>query len=100
MAPPQALASRRACSTPPTRPPTAVLVAALVLLLAACVPPAAAVASQAEALRHLERNMPRYEAELLELVAIPSVSSLPERQPDVRRAAEWLVARLTAAGFQ
>lgn len=32
-------------------------------------------------------------------MAIPSVSSLPEHQPDMLRAAAWLEARLKAAGL-
>jgi acetylornithine deacetylase/succinyl-diaminopimelate desuccinylase-like protein len=40
------------------------------------------------------------QAELLELVAIPSISSLPQHQPDIALAADWLVARLHKAGFQ
>jgi len=40
------------------------------------------------------------QAELLELVAIPSISSLPQHQPDIALAADWLVARLLKAGFQ
>ena len=32
-------------------------------------------------------------------MAIPSVSSLPEHQPDMLRAAAWLQARLAAAGL-
>lgn len=38
--------------------------------------------------------------ELLDLVAIPSVSSLPENQPDILRAAAWLEARLKKAGME
>lgn len=41
-----------------------------------------------------------YNQELLELVAIPSVSSLPDNLPDLRRAAAWLEARLKAAGLE
>jgi acetylornithine deacetylase/succinyl-diaminopimelate desuccinylase-like protein len=40
------------------------------------------------------------ESALFELIAIPSVSALPEHREDCRRAAEWLVARFTAAGMQ
>ena len=36
--------------------------------------------------------------ELSELVRIPSVSADPERQDDVRAAADWVVAKLRAAG--
>src|SRR5215212_3046308 len=37
-------------------------------------------------------------AEVAELVAIPSVSSDRVRRDDIRRAAEWVAARLTFAG--
>lgn len=41
-----------------------------------------------------------YTRELLELVSIPSVSSLPEHQPDIERAAAWLQRRMRAAGLE
>src|SRR5689334_11917661 len=34
------------------------------------------------------------------MLRIPSVSALPEHADDVRRAAEWAAARLTAAGME
>jgi acetylornithine deacetylase/succinyl-diaminopimelate desuccinylase-like protein len=39
-------------------------------------------------------------SELTELLSIPSLSALPEHEPDVRRAAEWCAHRLTAAGLE
>ena len=45
--------------------------------------------------------IPPHEAlveELAELIAIPSVSADPAHADDVRRAADWVVARITAAG--
>ena len=39
------------------------------------------------------------EAALFDLVSIPSVSALPEHREDCRRAAEWLVARLSGMGM-
>ena len=39
------------------------------------------------------------QAELLEWLSIPSISTLPERAPDMRRAAEWLNTKLNAVGF-
>jgi acetylornithine deacetylase/succinyl-diaminopimelate desuccinylase-like protein len=36
---------------------------------------------------------------LLELVRIPSVSTLPEHGPDVRRAADWIAGRLRSLGM-
>lgn len=42
----------------------------------------------------------RFEAELLDFLRIPSISSLPANAPDVRRAGEWVVARMRAAGIE
>jgi len=42
----------------------------------------------------------RYVEELRQFVRIPSIGALPEHAGDVRRAAEWVVARMTAAGLQ
>jgi acetylornithine deacetylase/succinyl-diaminopimelate desuccinylase-like protein len=39
------------------------------------------------------------QAELSEWLRIPSISTLPERQPDMRRAAQWLQQKLNAIGF-
>jgi acetylornithine deacetylase/succinyl-diaminopimelate desuccinylase-like protein len=36
---------------------------------------------------------------LVEFLGIPSVSTLPEHQPDMQRAADWLAARLRRAGM-
>jgi acetylornithine deacetylase/succinyl-diaminopimelate desuccinylase-like protein len=41
----------------------------------------------------------RYVDELKEYLAIPSVSALPQHQPDVRKAAEWSAAQLKAIGM-
>ena len=38
--------------------------------------------------------------DLKALLRIPSVSTLPEHQPDMQRAAEWLADRLRALGFE
>lgn len=50
--------------------------------------------------RFFEANLQRYRGDLDALLRIPSISSLPEHAPDVRRAAEWVAARLTAAGME
>ena len=42
----------------------------------------------------------RFHAELDELLRIPSVSAKSEHDADTRRAAEWLSARLAAAGLE
>lgn len=49
---------------------------------------------------YLDQNKPRHLAELMDLVRIPSISSLPEHAADVRDAAAWTVARLAAAGVE
>ncbi len=49
---------------------------------------------------YLDANQTRYLGELLELLRIPSISSLPEHAGDVRDAAEWVAARLTTAGIE
>jgi acetylornithine deacetylase/succinyl-diaminopimelate desuccinylase-like protein len=48
----------------------------------------------------LAKNQDRYLKELLEFLSIPSISSLNEHKEDVQRAAEWVVARLQAAGIE
>ena len=42
----------------------------------------------------------RFVAELIDFVRIPSVSAKVENIPDVRRAAEWVAARLEQAGLE
>jgi acetylornithine deacetylase/succinyl-diaminopimelate desuccinylase-like protein len=49
-------------------------------------------------LRFLADNERRYLDELAEFVAIPSVSTDPAHAGDVRRAADWVAARLGRAG--
>ncbi len=48
--------------------------------------------------QYLNAEQARFVQELLAFVRIPSVSAKPENIPDVVRAAEWVAARLTAAG--
>ncbi len=50
------------------------------------------------ALKTLADNESRYFRELAEFVAIPSVSTDPAHSADVRRAADWVAARLRKAG--
>jgi len=49
---------------------------------------------------YLADNQPRFVDELLEFVAIPSVSASEDYTADVARAADWVAARITAAGMQ
>jgi len=49
---------------------------------------------------YLKEHESRFVDELLELIRIPSVSALPEHAGDMQRAAEWVAARLRAAGVE
>lgn len=49
---------------------------------------------------YLDQNQQRFVEELLDFVRIPSVSAKPENIPDVQRTADWVAARLTAAGAE
>ncbi len=49
-------------------------------------------------LQHLADNDARYIRELADFVSIPSISTDPAHARDVRRAAEWVAARLGRAG--
>jgi hypothetical protein len=52
------------------------------------------------ALDHASKHTALYDKDLLELAAIPSISSLPENSGDVEKAAAWLSERLTDAGLE
>ena len=47
---------------------------------------------------YLERSSEAGLEQLMELLRIPSVSTLPERASDVRACADWIVARMRAIG--
>ncbi|GAB4432515.1 MAG: dipeptidase [Chloroflexi bacterium OHK40] len=49
---------------------------------------------------YLEANQARFTDELLDFLRIPSISAIPAHAPDVQRAAEWVAARVTAAGLE
>jgi acetylornithine deacetylase/succinyl-diaminopimelate desuccinylase-like protein len=49
---------------------------------------------------HLDANDGRYLDDLIALLRIPSVSALPAHDADVKRAAEWVAARLERAGME
>ena len=49
---------------------------------------------------YLTENTSRYLDELFDFLRIPSISSLPEHADDVKRAAEWVAARMKAAGLE
>ncbi|MEW5297696.1 MAG: hypothetical protein WDW36_000883 [Sanguina aurantia] len=49
---------------------------------------------------HFSKHAARYARDLAELVAIPSVSALPEHFADILKAAEWVSRRLHEAGLR
>lgn len=51
-------------------------------------------------MKAVENPKERYLEELKEFLRIPSISTDPERSGDVRRCAEWVRSKLTAAGLQ
>lgn len=53
-----------------------------------------------QAIEFARANRERYLAELKDLLAIPSISTLPQHQPDIQRAAEWLARQMTELGLQ
>src|SRR5579885_1936388 len=54
----------------------------------------------AAAARHYsEANRDRFRAELIELLRIPSISTLPEHSADIQRAAEFVADHLRRAGL-
>ena len=52
-----------------------------------------------QVLRRAREHRKEGERALFDLLKIPSVSALPEHREDVRRAADWLAARLRAMGM-
>jgi acetylornithine deacetylase/succinyl-diaminopimelate desuccinylase-like protein len=56
--------------------------------------------SMDRALTYARENRERFIRDLIEIVAIPSVSTQTQRAPDILRAAKWLQSRLTRLGFQ
>ena len=53
-----------------------------------------------DALGYLDENLERFTGELFDFLRIPSVSARSEHDGDMRRAAEWLRDRMTAAGLE
>lgn len=49
---------------------------------------------------YLLEHQSQHQAELLQFLSIPSISSLPEHASDVQRAGEWVAARLSTAGLE
>ncbi len=57
------------------------------------------VSVAAAAQRYSEANRDRFRAELIELLRIPSISTLPEHSADIQRAAEFVADHLRRAGL-
>jgi succinyl-diaminopimelate desuccinylase len=53
-----------------------------------------------DVLAHIDAHRPQFEADLMELLRIPSVSADPAFAGDVRNAAEWLRDHLSKAGVK
>lgn len=56
--------------------------------------------SDGSALDYAHRKRERFLTELRDLLGIPSISTLPEHQPDIVRAARWLQDRLNGMGLE
>jgi len=55
--------------------------------------------SQSPALAYLEKNSDRFQAELMELVRIPSISNDSTHKDDIDKAAQWLANKLRSIGI-
>ena len=49
--------------------------------------------------KYIDDTMNAHLKEFMELVSIPSISSIPSHKPDVARAAAWIVNKLKAIGM-
>ena len=58
------------------------------------------MAEPTQALKYAREHHPEYLAELKDFVSIPSVSTLSEYIPDMRRAAEWVCEQMERMGLQ
>jgi acetylornithine deacetylase/succinyl-diaminopimelate desuccinylase-like protein len=57
------------------------------------------VMTQFSALAYLEENYARFQAELIELLRIPSISHDPAYKADVNKSAQWLADKLRTTGI-
>ena len=48
--------------------------------------------------KYIDTNNDAHLKEFMELVSIPSISSIPSNKPDVEKAAVWIVNKLKAIG--
>ena len=49
--------------------------------------------------KYIDDNNDAHLKEFMELIAIPSISSIPANKPDVEKAADWIVNKLKAIGI-
>jgi acetylornithine deacetylase/succinyl-diaminopimelate desuccinylase-like protein len=49
--------------------------------------------------KYIDANNDKHLKEFLELVAIPSISSIPSNKPDVIKTASWIVNKLKSIGI-
>lgn len=49
---------------------------------------------------YLAANHDRFQQELFDFLRIPSISALPQNAGDVRKAGEWVAARMASAGIE
>ena len=52
------------------------------------------------ALQYANSHRDSFLTELKEFLPLPSISALPEHQPDIQRTAQWLVDQFTAIGLR
>jgi acetylornithine deacetylase/succinyl-diaminopimelate desuccinylase-like protein len=52
-----------------------------------------------QAIEYARKNQDKFLNDLIEIVAIPSISTTPENKPDMDRAAEWMSSRLRKLGM-
>ncbi|MFQ5859836.1 MAG: peptidase M20, partial [Anaerolineae bacterium] len=52
------------------------------------------------AINYADSHADEHLNELIELVSIPSISTLREHKPDIRRAAQWVADQMVAIGLQ
>src|SRR5258706_1300974 len=53
-----------------------------------------------KAIEYAHQNHETFLGELKELLAIPSISTLDERKPDMQRGAEWVASKLKSIGME
>ena len=49
--------------------------------------------------KYIDENNDAHLKEFMELIAIPSISSIPSNKPDVERAATWIVNKMKSIGI-